>query len=182
MNPIRRDIKKVLISSQDIQAKVRELAAIITEDYRDKDLVMICVLKGAVVFFSDLFKYIELPVSCDFISISSYGSSTRSSGEVRLLKDVDNSVEGKDVLIVEDIVDTGLTLKYLKEIFRARSANSVKACTLLDKPSRRTVDLKPDYLGFQIPDEFVVGYGLDYAEKFRNLPDVCVLSEDVYTS
>lgn len=182
MNPVRRDIKKVLISSKDIQDKVQELAAIITQDYRDKDLVMICVLKGAVVFFSELFKYIELPVSCDFISISSYGSSTRSSGEVRLLKDVDNSVEGKDVLIVEDIVDTGLTLKYLKEIFRARGAASVKACTLLDKPSRRTVDLKPDYFGFQIPDEFVVGYGLDYAEKFRNLPDVCVLNEDVYTS
>ena len=181
MNPLRRDIKEVLISADAIAAKVAELGAEITRDYQDRDLVMICVLKGAAPFFGDLFKSVELPVRCDFIAISSYGNATRSSGEVRLIKDVDNSVEGKNVLIVEDIIDSGLTLSYLKEVFVSRGAKSVQICTLLDKPIRRKVDLTPDYFGFEVADEFVVGYGLDYAEKYRNLSDVCVLKEEVYS-
>lgn len=183
MNPLRKDIAKVLINQEDIQQKVLELAARISQDYADKeDLVLVGVLKGSIVFFADLFKYIELPISCDFISTSSYGASTKSSGVVRLLKDLDNPVAGKHILIIEDIIDSGLTLSYLKDNIARRGALSVKTCTLLDKPSRRRVELTPDYVGFEIPDEFVVGYGLDYGEKYRNLPDVCILKKEIYTT
>lgn len=181
MNPLREDIQRVLITKEEIDQKLAELARQITRDYQEKDLVMVGVLKGAVVFFSDLFKRIELPVSCDFISISSYGASTKSTGVVRLIKDVDNSVFEKHILIVEDIIDSGLSLAYLVENFSTRGALSVKTCTLLDKPERRKAKITPDYCGFQIPNEFVVGYGLDFAEKYRNLPDVCVLKPSVYS-
>ncbi len=138
------------------------------------------MLKGAVVFMADLIRHIDIPLNIDFMAVSSYGSSTESSGVVRILKDLDETVEGKDILIVEDIIDSGLTLSYMCDILRSRKPNSIKICTLLDKPSRRKIDLKVDYTGFEIPDYFVVGYGLDYAEKYRNLPDICVLKPEVY--
>lgn len=181
MNPLMNDVDRVLVGRNELQARIAELGAQITADYQGKELVLVCVLKGAALFFADLFRHIEMPVSCDFISISSYGASTKSSGVVRLIKDVDNSVFEKHILIVEDIVDSGLTLNYLKGNFATRGAKSVKVCTLLDKPERRKVELKPDYCGFVIPNEFVVGYGLDYAEQYRALPEVYVLSPKVYS-
>lgn len=173
-------IKEILVSEEDIAKKIKELGQVITEDYKDKDLVMIGILKGAVIFMSELVKNVKVPVVMDFMAVSSYGKSTISTGEVRIIKDLDFSVEGKDILIVEDIIDTGLTLNYLTEILKKRGASSVKICTLLDKPERRNVEVKVDYLGFEIPDEFVVGYGLDFAERYRNLPYVGALKEEVY--
>ena len=161
--------------------ELKELGEKITNDYKDSDnFIVIGVLKGAVVFMSDLIRSIELPLKIDFMAVSSYGTSTESSGVVRILKDLDESVEGKDVLIVEDIVDSGLTLSYMHKILKSRKPASLKICTLLDKPNRRKVDLKIDYLGFEIPDDFVVGYGLDYAGKYRNLRDICVLKPEIY--
>ena len=173
-------IKEVLVNEEDITKKIKKLGQVITEDYKDKDLVVIGILKGAVIFMSELIKNIELPLIIDFMAVSSYGKSTISTGEVRIIKDLDFSVEGKDLLIVEDIIDTGLTLNYLTDILKKRGASSVKICTLLDKPERRSVEVNVDYLGFEIPDEFVVGYGLDYAEQYRNLPYVGALKEEVY--
>ncbi len=175
-------IKEVLVSEEDIEKRVKELGDIITKDYMDKDLVVIGILKGAVIFMSELVKNIKLPVTLDFMAVSSYGKSTISTGEVRIIKDLDFSVEGKELLIVEDIIDTGLTLNYLTDILKKRGANSVRICTLLDKPERRSIEVKVDYLGFEIPDEFVVGYGLDYSEMYRNLPYVGALKEEVYRS
>ncbi len=166
---------RVLVSREEIQAKTEELAKRITEDYKGKDLLLVGVLKGGFMFLSDLVRAIDLPLSLDFISVSSYGNSTVSSGVVRILKDIDYDITGKHVLIVEDLIDTGLTLTYLKDLFKAKHCASVKVCTILDKPSRRKVDLEVDYQGIIIPDEFVIGYGLDYQEKYRNLPDVCVI-------
>lgn len=180
MNPLMHDIAGVLISGEQIQKRVAQLADQITKDYQDKELMLICVLKGASIFFADLFKRIELPVSCEFIAISSYGAATKSSGVVRLIKDVDTPVAGKHILFVEDIVDSGLSMHYLTENFATRGALSVCVCTLFDKPARRRVALQADYVGFDIPNEFIVGYGLDYNEKYRNLPDVCVLKPQVY--
>lgn len=180
MNPLMKDIESVLIYSEQINPRVTQLAQQINRDYEGKDLMLVCVLKGASMFFADLFKQIELPVSCEFIAISSYGASTKSSGVVRLIKDVDTPVQGKHVLFIEDIVDSGLSMHYLLENFATRGASSVRVCTLFDKPARRKVDLKADYVGFEIPDAFIVGYGLDYNEKYRNLPDVCILSPSVY--
>jgi hypoxanthine phosphoribosyltransferase len=177
---MNHDMKEILFSEVQIAARVRELGKQITADYQGKDLVLVGILKGAVPFVADLMRTIELPLAYDMMAVSSYGASTRSSGTVRFLKDLDTSIEGRDVIIVEDIVDTGLTLHYLTENLRARRANSLKICTLLDKPSRRKVQLVPDYNGFEIPDVFVVGYGLDYAEKYRNLPYIGVLKESVY--
>ncbi len=168
---------KVLISRDELKAKTEELAAQISKDYEDKDLLLVGVLKGGFMFLSDLARAITIPVSLDFISVSSYGNSTVSSGVVRILKDIDYDITGKHVLIVEDLIDTGLTLTYLKDLFGAKHCASVRVCTILDKPERRKVSLEPDYRGIVIPDEFVVGYGLDYAEKYRNLPDVCVVEE-----
>ncbi|WP_326908152.1 hypoxanthine phosphoribosyltransferase [Sedimentibacter sp. MB31-C6] len=179
---MNKDIKEILIDEDILQSKVRELGMKITEDYRGKDLHLICVLKGAVIFLSDLMKRIELPLDIDFMAISSYGSGTKSSGVVRILKDLDAGIEGKDVLIVEDIIDSGLTLSYLMENLKARGPKSVEICTILDKPSRRTIDLNIKYTGFQVPDEFVVGYGLDYDEKYRNLPYIAVLKEEIYSN
>lgn len=173
-------LKEILVSEDDINKRVVELGEMITKDYIDKDLVVIGILKGAVIFMSELVKNIKLPITMDFMAVSSYGKSTVSTGEVRIIKDLDFSVEGKELLVVEDIIDTGLTLSYLIDNLKKRGANSVKVCTLLDKPDRRTVGVEVDYLGFEIPDEFVVGYGLDYAERYRNLPYVGALKEEVY--
>lgn len=173
-------IGEILFTSEEIQKKVKELSREITRDYRDKDLMLIGILKGAVMFMSDLCKYIKLPITMDFMAVSSYGSSTKSSGVVRIIKDLDASIEGKDILIVEDIIDSGLTLGYLTNNLKSRGANSVKICTLLDKAEKRSVDVKVDYIGFKIPDAFVVGYGLDFAEKYRNSPYIGILKEEIY--
>ncbi len=168
--------KNILISTADIQQRVRELALEIGRDYADDtQLHLVSVLKGAFVFLGDLVRAMDRPVSLDFMALSSYGKSTSSSGEVRLLKDLDSGLEGRNVIIVEDIVDTGLTLAYLQEILHARGPKSLKTACLLSKPSRRKVDVKVDYIGFTIEDRFVVGYGLDYAEQYRNLPYLAVL-------
>ncbi|KAB3533212.1 hypoxanthine phosphoribosyltransferase [Alkaliphilus serpentinus] len=168
---------EVMISKEEIAHKVKALGEEITNDYSGsgKELVVIGVLKGANVFLGDLIRQIDLPILVDFIAVSSYGLSTETSGVVKILKDLDLDVEGKDVLIIEDIVDTGLTLKYLTENFKSRNIASMKICALLDKPERRKCPIDIDYLGFEIPDKFVVGYGIDYAEKYRNLPYVAVV-------
>ena len=174
------DFERCLISSEQIAAKVADLGGRISCDYKDKNLIVIGILKGAIVFLADLIRQIEIPLYLDFMAISSYGSSTESSGVVRILKDLDKSIEHRDVLIVEDIVDSGLTIKYLMENLEARSPNSVKICTLLDKPARRKTQVLIHYNGFVIPDEFAVGYGLDYNDKYRNLPGIYVLKKEVY--
>lgn len=179
---MNKDIKEILIAEDILQAKVKELGVKITEDYKDKDLLLVCVLKGAVIFVSDLMRNIELPLDIDFMAISSYGSNTQSSGVVRILKDLNTSIENRHILIVEDIIDSGLTLSYLVDNLRSRGPASVEICTILDKPERRKTNLEIKYTGFQVPDEFVVGYGLDYAEKYRNLPYIAVLKEEVYTN
>jgi len=175
------DLKEILLSEQKIKQRVRGLGKKIAGDYQGKNLVLVGILKGAVPFVADLMRAIEIPLAYDLMATSSYGASTKSSGTVRILKDLDIEVEGKDVIIVEDIVDTGLTLQYLIDNIRSRRPASLKVCTLLDKPERRKVDIQPDYNGFVIPDVFVVGYGLDYAEKYRNLPWIGVLREEIYT-
>lgn len=175
------DVKEVLYSRETINEKVKELGKQITSDYKGKELVVIGVLKGANVFMADLIREIEIPLEMDFMAVSSYGHSTESSGVVKILKDLDKGIEGKDVLVVEDIIDSGLTLQYLCKNLLNRKANSVKICTLLDKPERRKVDVVIDYKGFEIPDEFIVGYGIDYAEKYRNLPYVATLKPEVYS-
>lgn len=167
---------KVLLSSEQISRKVEELAGTISRDYRDKKLLLVCVLKGAVIFASDLMRRLQVPVEIDFIAVSSYGADTASSGVVRIMKDLEQSIQGKDVLVVEDIVDTGLTLNYLRGNLLSRQPDSLKVVTLLDKPGRRRVEFNPDYCGFEIPDHFVVGYGLDYHENYRQLADICVLN------
>ena len=176
-----KDVEKILVTREEIAAKVRELGEIITRDYAGKEPVLVCILKGASIFFADLVREISLPVSLDFMAISSYGSATKTSGVVRVLKDLDRDVLGKDVIIVEDIVDTGVTLSYLKSMLMHRGAASLKIAALLDKTARRKVpDLKVDYVCFDIPDAFVVGYGLDYDQVYRNLPDIGILSPKVY--
>ena len=172
---MQADIDKILITEKDIQDKVLQLGEAISRDYEGKYPLLIGVLKGATVFMSDLARSIRIPLELDYISISSYGSSAETSGEVRLVKDLDEAVEDRHVLIVEDIVDTGLTLSYLIRNISARRPKSVKVCALLDKPSRRIQEVQIDYTGFEIPDKFVVGYGLDYAQKYRNLPYICTL-------
>ena len=175
------DLSGVLYSEEQLHAAVAELGARITKDYQGKNPLMICILKGASIFFSDLIRTIDLPLDIDFMAISSYGASTVSSGEVRMLKDIDRSIHGRDVLVVEDIVDSGTTLSYLKRTLIGRGVSSLRLVSLLDKPSRRAVPLTVDYSCFQIPDAFVVGYGLDYDEKYRNLPLVGILDPKVYT-
>lgn len=175
------DIKEVLFTDEQMKKRTIELGEQITRDYQGKEIYMIGILKGAVIFFSDLMRAIRVPVKIDFMAISSYGRSTKTSGVVRILKDLDNDIAGRDVLIVEDIVDTGLTLSFLKENLMSRGANSLKIATLLDKPERRRAEITADYVGEIVPDEFVVGYGFDYAENYRNLPYVGVLKEEVYT-
>jgi hypoxanthine phosphoribosyltransferase len=165
----------VLVSSGEIQEKVRGLGERITRDYRDEKLLLIGILRGAVVFLSDLMRHLELECEIDFMEVSSYGSGTSSSGVVRILKDLEEDITGKHVLIVEDIVDTGLTLSYLRRSLLARKPASLEVCALLSKPSRRQVDLPVKYLGFEVPDVFVIGYGIDYAGAFRNLPEIRAL-------
>ncbi len=178
---MKNDVKNVLYSESVIKSKVEELAKRISEDYADKELLLIGVLKGANVFMCDLMREITFPIQIDFIAASSYGHSTESSGVVKIIKDLDYSIEGKHVIIVEDIIDTGLTLKYLIENFKSRQPKSLEICTLLDKPERRIAHLEVKYTGFQIPDEFIVGYGIDYAERYRNLPYIATLKECVYS-
>jgi len=178
--PSEADVQEVLFSAETMQARIAELGAQISRDYEDKNPVLVGVLVGSVVFMADLMRHITVPSFVDFVAISSYGKETRSSGVVRILKDLDESVESRHVLIVEDIVDTGLTLSYLLDSMRHRNVASVKACSMLDKPSRRLNNVKVDYVGFEVPDEFVVGYGMDFAHRYRNLPYVGILRPEVY--
>ena len=178
---MENDVKEILISQEEIIAKIKELGQQISKDYsQDQELIVVGILKGAIIFLSDLVREINLPIALDFMAVSSYGTGTESSGAVRILKDLERDVENKHVLIVEDIVDTGLTLKYLLDNLHARKPASVKTCTMLDKPSRRLVDVTVNYNGFSIPDKFVVGYGLDYGENYRNLPYIAVLKPETY--
>lgn len=170
------DKLEVLLTAGQIGERIKELAAEITRDYKGKKPLLIGVLKGAVIFLSDLIRHIEVPVEIDFMAVSSYGADTESSGVVRIQKDLEQSIKGKDVIIVEDIVDTGLTLNYLFENLNSRGPRSLKVVTLLDKPERRKVEFKPDYSGFTIPDRFVIGYGLDFNEDYRHLADLCIYS------
>lgn len=179
---MQNDIQEVLISQEEIKEKVAELGQRLSKDYEGRNPLVICILKGAFVFMADLVKEITVPIELDFMAVSSYGTSTKSSGEVKIIKDLDSSIEGRDILIVEDIIDTGLTLSYLVDVLHRRNVKSVKIVTLFDKPSGRTVNLEADLAGFILPDAFVVGYGLDYAEKYRNLPYIGVLKPEVYTS
>lgn len=174
------DLEKILVTRDEIAQAVKKLGARIAEDYAGKTPVVVGILKGAVVFYSDLIREIDLPLQTEFMSVSSYGSATKSTGVVQIKLDLKLDVMNRDVLIVEDIVDSGMTLHYLKEHLSERGAKSVRIATLLDKPARRRVDLTADYYCFTIPDEFVVGYGLDYAEKYRNLPDIGVLAKRIY--
>lgn len=175
-----KEIAKVLISKERIAARVKELAARINEDYKGQTLTLVCTLRGAAIFFADLFRELTIDVDADFIAVSSYGSGTATSGEVKMVKDLSSPVKGKNILIIEDIIDTGVTLVYLKRLLEAREPKSIKLCALLDKPSRRKVELKGDYVGFEIENEYVVGYGLDFDQKMRNLPEVCVLAPEIY--
>ncbi|HIQ58267.1 MAG TPA: hypoxanthine phosphoribosyltransferase [Candidatus Merdivicinus intestinavium] len=173
-------IEKVLVSEEELKAKVQELGSQITRDYQGKDLLMVSVLKGSVIFMADLMRAIDLPCTIDFMCVSSYGSGTKSSGVVKIIKDLDLDLHGKDLLIVEDILDSGKTLHYITRMLADRGTASIRIATLLDKPERRTAPLTPDYSCFTIPDEFVVGYGLDYDERYRNLPYIGVLKREVY--
>lgn len=177
---MKQDIEQILVTEEEIQAKVKEIASVLSEEYKDRFPLVIGVLKGALPFMADLVKRMDIFLEIDFMDVSSYGRGTTSSGEVKIIKDLDTSVEGRDILIIEDIIDSGLTLKYLVELLRYRKAKSIKIVTLLDKPEGRKVDLQADLYGFVIPNEFVVGYGLDYAEKYRNLPYIGVLKPEVY--
>ena len=169
---------RIMISEEDVDKRIQEIGEQISKDYAGKQVHLVCVLKGGVFFLCELAKRITVPVSLDFMSVSSYGSETKSSGVVRIVKDLDEPLKDKDVLVVEDIVDSGRTLSYLLEMLKDRGPKSVKLCTLLDKPDRRVVDVNVDYTGFTIPDEFVVGYGLDYAQRYRNLPYIGVVELD----
>ncbi|NLO86530.1 MAG: hypoxanthine phosphoribosyltransferase [Clostridiales bacterium] len=175
-----QDLESILYSKEQLSEAVSELGARITNDFQGKTPVMICILKGATVFFCDLIRQINLPLEIEFMAVSSYGASTKSSGEVRLVKDLDRSIHGRDVIIVEDIVDSGMTLNFLKKSLISRGAVSLRIATLLDKPARRVAPLTVDYSCFEIPDAFVVGYGLDYNEVYRNLPDIGILSPRIY--
>ena len=175
------DILKVLLSEEQLKAKCAEMGARITRDYQGKNLLLVTVLKGAVVYLADLMRCIDLPCAIDFMVVSSYGSGVKTSGVVKIVKDLDQDLSGRDILIVEDILDSGMTLSYLKGLLQSRRPASIRIATLLDKPSRRKVDLQADYVGYEVPDEVVVGYGLDYDEQYRNLPYVGVLKPEVYT-
>ena len=177
---IKDDVKKVLYSEEQLAKRVKEMAEEISKDYAGKDLLVVGILKGSVLFTSDLIKNISIPCEIDFMAVSSYGNSAQTSGVVRILKDLDSDIENKHVLIVEDIVDTGTTLSYLLEYLKARKAASIEIVALLDKEARRTSNVLAKYKGFDVPDEFIVGYGIDYAEKYRNLPFIGALKEEIY--
>ena len=178
---MHQDIEKILFTEEELKTRVKELGAQITKDYQGKNLVVASVLRGSYIFMADLTRAIDLPISVDFMAVSSYGSGTVSSGQVEIKKDLSDSIEGKDLLIVEDILDSGNTLYYLMDVLRVRKPASIKICTLMDKPDRRTQPITAEYIGFTIPDAFVVGYGLDYDEKYRNLPYVGILKPSVYS-
>lgn len=175
-----KDMKEVLFTKEQIAQRVKELGQEITKDYEGESVVMVCTLRGASVFFCDLIREIDVDLQIDFIATSSYGASTKSSGEVKLTKDLNTPIAGRHVIIVEDIVDSGLTLNYVKRMLSARTPKSIRICSLLDKPSGRKIELEADYAGFVVPDVFIVGYGLDYAERYRQIPEVCVLDPSVY--
>ena len=177
---MKNDIERVLVSEEELKAKVQELGAQITRDYQGKNLLMVSVLKGSVIFMAALMRAVDLPCTIDFMCVSSYGSGTRTSGVVKIIKDLDIDLHGKDLLIVEDILDSGKTLHYITKMLSDRGTASIRIATLLDKPERRVAPLPPDYSGFVIPDKFVVGYGLDYDERYRNLPYIGVLKPEVY--
>ena len=177
---MKNDMLKTLYSKQDLEATVARLGKEITEDYKGKTPVMVAVLRGAFIFVADLVRAIEIPCTVDFMVVSSYGKGTVSSGSVKIIKDLDTNIEGKDVIIVEDILDSGKTLNYLMNMLKERNPASIEICTLFDKPERREVDVYAKYIGCEIPDAFIVGYGLDYAEKYRNLPYVGILKPEVY--
>ncbi|MBB5335445.1 hypoxanthine phosphoribosyltransferase [Pectinatus brassicae] len=178
---MHKDLEKVVFTEEQIKKRVKELGEEITRDYDGKEIVAVGILKGAIVFFADLIREIKVPVKFDFMAASSYGSSTKTSGTVRILKDIDTDIENKHVIIIEDIIDSGLTLKYLKENFEHRKAASVKLCAMLNKPEGRRTDIKGDYVGFDVPDEFIVGYGLDYASVYRNIPYIGILKKEIYS-
>jgi hypoxanthine phosphoribosyltransferase len=177
---LNNDIDKVLVSESQLDEINKRLGAQITKDFAGKNLIVIGILKGSIYFMTDLTRYIDLPLKIDFLAVSSYGSSTRSSGSVKIVKDIDIDLNGYDVLLIEDILDSGRTLAYVSKMLETRGANSISICTLLDKPARRVVELKPDYVGCDVPDEFVVGYGLDYDQKYRNLPYIGSLKRAIY--
>ena len=181
MADLRDNIAQILLSEEQIKAKVSEMAAKISEDYKDKKLLLVGILKGSMVFMADLMRFLDINAKIDFMSVSSYGSSTVSSGQVRIIMDLKSPVEDYDILLVEDILDSGATLSYLKEVLLARQPRSIRIATLLDKPARRKADISADYRGFEIPDEFVVGYGLDFNEDYRNLPLIGVLKPEAYS-
>lgn len=178
---MKTDISEVLLDEQTIQNKVMELGKKISEDYKDKNPVMVCILKGGVIFLTDLIKNISIPLELDFMSLSSYGDTTKSSGVVKIKKDIDVDITERHVIIIEDIVDSGLTLKYINEYFKRHKPASVKICALLDKPGAHKTDIYIDYKGFEVGNEFVVGYGLDYAQKYRNLPYIGILKKEIYS-
>lgn len=180
MSSMMPDVKEILIPSAEIEEKVREIGERITEDYAGEKLLLVGILRGAVIVMADLMRKINLPCEIDFMDISSYGSGSSSSGVVRILKDLEEDITDRHVLVVEDIIDTGLTLSYLRRSLLARRPASLEICSLLSKPSRRRAELEVKYLGFEVPDEFVVGYGLDYAGAYRNLPDICVLKPEAF--
>jgi hypoxanthine phosphoribosyltransferase len=178
---MEKDLKKILLDENAIKKKIEKLGNQISQDYKGKKPILVCILRGAVIFLSDLMRSIEIPVQIDFMSLSSYGDSTQSSGVVKIRKDIDVDIVDRDVIIVEDIVDSGLTLDYIFEYLQKHNPASVKICTLLDKPEAHKTDLKLDYVGYEIENEFVVGYGLDFAEKYRNLPYIGILKKEIYT-
>lgn len=180
MRELDKDILEVLFDEETLQKKVAELGAAITRDYQGKRPVLASVLRGSYIFMADLTRAIDLPCTVDFMSVSSYGAGTTSSGQVKIIKDLSDPIEGKDLIIVEDILDSGNTLYYLRDVLTARKPASIRICTLLDKPERRAKPIKADYAGFAVPDAFVVGYGLDYAETYRNLPYIGILKPEVY--
>ncbi|MEG0179132.1 MAG: hypoxanthine phosphoribosyltransferase [Oscillospiraceae bacterium] len=179
---MQEDVLKILLTKEQISEKVGEMGKQISKDYKGRNLLLVTVLKGAVVFLADIMREIDIHAEIDFMVVSSYGSGVKSSGVVKIIKDLDTQLEGKDILIIEDILDSGLTLSYIKDLLASRNPASIKIAALLDKPSRRKVDLQADYVGFAVPDEFVIGYGLDYDEKYRNLPYIGVLKPEVYSN
>ena len=181
MEKIYNDIEEVLIPQDVLQKRIEELGAQITKDLEGEEVVVIGVLKGCVIFLSDIFRHLDMKCDLDFMVCSSYENATESSGNVKIIKDINVDVKNKVVLVVEDIIDSGRTMHNLKEIFKVRQCKDFKICTLLDKKERRAVDIEADYIGFNVPNKFVVGYGLDYAEKYRNIPEVCVLKKEIYS-
>ncbi|WP_252232003.1 hypoxanthine phosphoribosyltransferase [Clostridium sp. ZBS15] len=177
---MREDIQEILFDEETLNEKIKEIAAKISEDYKGRELVVVGILKGSVLFAAELIKNISIPCEIDFMAVSSYGNSTETSGVVRILKDLDYSIEGKDILLVEDIVDSGITLSYLLKYLKARKAHTIEIVSLLNKSARRTAKVDVKYIGFEVPDAFIVGYGIDYAEKYRNLPFIGVLKPEVY--